>query len=583
MDNKRISIDPLTRTVISSAFVNIANEGVDVLDKTAISPILNEAQDRCLAITDADARLFGMCESGLPLHVASCELQIKTTLEKFGPDFEPGDVILQNDPYVAGGNHLPDWTFTIPIFIDKELSFFAMVRGHQQDTKGFFPGGYAPGAYDIQAEGLLIPPTKVIRRGVNQEIYDFILHNVRWPEIVRIDNLAMIGALRKVQEKVEALCARYGRNTVIDAMDTVIRDSEKAVREEIEQWPDGTYLGQSIVDRDGSGHENPTVRASVTINGDEVIADFSETDDQVSFVNTPIGTTHAMTLMAIIPRLDPDIPLNHGKLAPIKIKTKKGTIVDPEYPATVGACAVFCGNTIIEAIQLALGQAIPDKVDAHWAPSMEFITFGHDTRTDEPYWLINFQNDGGTGATNGADGIHGASLTSGGGLIQSFPVELAEIQFPWHTIRWELKTDSAGAGKYRGGLGTVYETRNDGGDATLETGACSGENHVPLGLKGGKNGIFAKIWAIRDGVEERCPTMDLFSCKPGDIFGTIASGGGGHGNPLERPVHAVQKDVRNGFVSIGAARNDYGVVINPDDYEVDLSATQKLRVSEKNL
>lgn len=579
MDNKHRAVDPLTRAVISSAFVNMANEGVDVLDKTAISPILSEAQDRCLAITDADARLFGMCESGLPLHVASCELQMQTTLDKFGTDFEPGDVILQNDPYSAGGNHLPDWTFTLPIFVDEKLTFFAMVRGHQQDTKGFFPGGYAPGAYDIQAEGLLIPPTKVIRRGEATETYDFILHNVRWPEIVRIDNLAMIGGLRKVQEKTEDLCRKYGRTTVLEAMDIVIKDSEQAVRKEIKQWPDGIYLGESIVDRDGSGNENPTVRAKVTINGDEVVADFSETDNQVSFVNTPIGTTHAMTLMAVIPRLDPDIPLNHGKLAPVKVITKKGTIVDPEYPATVGACAVFCGNTIIEAIQLALGQAIPDKVDAHWAPSMEFMCFGDDTRLGEPYWMINFQNDGGTGAIDGADGIHGASLTSGGGLIQSLPVELAEIQFPWHTIRWELKTDSAGAGKYRGGLGTIFETRNDGGDATLETGACSGENHTPMGLKGGKQGIFAKIWSIRDGVEERCPTMGLISCKRGDIFGTIASGGGGHGDPLERPVNKVQQDVRNGFVSIEAARNDYGVVIDPKSYEIDIAATDALRSS----
>jgi N-methylhydantoinase B len=571
------TVDPLTKAVVSNAFVHIANEGVDVLDKTAISPILNEAQDRCLAITDAKARLISMCESGLPLHVASGEFPIKAAIDKFGSDFQPGDVILQNDPYTGGGNHLPDWTFIIPIFVENKLSFFTMVRGHQQDTKGAYPGGYFPDGYDVQSEGLLIPPTKVFRKGEKQEVYDFILHNVRWPEIVRIDNLAMIGGLTKVEQRVIELCKRYGRTTVLTCIDSVITDTEKAVRAQIRQWPEGTYEGESLVDRDGSGHESPTVRVAVTIKGDEITVDFSKTDKQVSFVNTPFATTYAMTLLAVIPRFDPNSPINHGKIAPVRVVAPKGTIVNPEYPATIGACAVFCGNTIIEAIQMALGKAIPDKVDEMWAPSMEFLAFGHDPRTNEPYWMLNFQNDGGTGAIEGADGIHGASLASGGGLMRSLPVEIAEIQFPWHTLKWELVTDSAGAGKYRGGLGTLFVTRNEGSDATVETGASSGENHAPFGQKGGKGGTRARIWVIRDGKEERVPTMALFPGKAGEVFGSIASGGGGHGDPFERPIEKVREDVRNEFVSLERARRDYGVVIDPGTFEVDIEATSKLR------
>jgi len=580
MNNARV-IDPLTKALIHASFLHIMGEAAEILEKTAISSILCEARDYCLALLDRQGRLLSIAEKGNPLHVASAELQIKAALDKFGDDFQPGDVILENDSYTAYGNHLPDWTFIRPIFVENELTFFALCKGHQADTKGAYPGGYFPGGYDVQSEGLLIPPTKVFKKGERQEVHEFILHNVRWSEAERIDNAAMIASLKKAEEKAIELCKRYGKATILGAIDILIDDAEKAVRAEISQWPDGTYYGEGLCDRDGSGTENVTVRADVTIKGDEITVDFSKTDKQVTFVNSPIGCTHSVTYLAFIPMFDPNIMTNHGKLKPIKIIAPKGTVVNPEYPATIGACAVFVGDPIIESIQMAMGKAIPDKVCAAWAQHMAPVFIGQDPRTKEAFWLVLFQGDGGSGAVDGYDGCPNVAPANAGGGLWSLPVELTEIKFPWRILKWELLTDSSGAGKYRGGLGIDWIAVNEGGKAIGETGSAGGENWVPFGQKGGKSGIRSGMTCIRGGKEEYRPTFAMWPVEPEDIIHTTSTGGGGHGNPFERPIEKVKKDVRNGYVSVEKAREGYGVVINPETFEVDLDATNKLRKEPK--
>jgi N-methylhydantoinase B len=574
-------IDPMTLSIVNSAFVNIADQMAEVIQKTATSFILCEILDFCSALLDRKGRIIVQSERGLPLHVASSELQLKCALDVFGDEFYPGDIILQNDPYTAAGNHLPDWTMIRPIFVEDELTFFALCKGHQMDTKGAYPGGYFPGGYDIHSEGLIIPPTKIYLKGEKQNVYDFILHNVRWPESVKIDNMAMIAALKIAEQRIRELCTKYGKSTILSIADTLMEESEKAVRNEIKQIPDGNYEGESAVDRDGSGNEDVHVRVTLRVRGDELIVDFSRSDKQVTFVNSPIGCTYSSTYMAILPIFDSDIIKNHGALKPIKIIAPKGSVVNPEFPATIGACGCFTATTIIEAIQMALGKVVPEKVSAPWCPSFTMVTFGDDPRTGETYWMVTFQNDGGGGAIEGYDGCHHISPVVCGGNILKCPVELAEIKWPWQILKYELLTDSGGAGKFRGGLGIYWEAVNKGGKAFGETGAMSGEKLAPFGLNGGKPGILSKIYIKRKGKEEPAHTMSLFPIQPGDVLVTVSSGGGGVGDPYQRPIEKVKEDVLNGYVSIKKAREDYGVVLDSETLEINEEATKKLREGRK--
>lgn len=569
--------DPMTVAIMHNAFMNIVDQMAEVIQKTATSFILCEILDFGCALLDRQGRLVAQSEKGLPLHVASSELQLQCAWNACGGEFSSGDIILQNDPYQGGGTHLPDWIMIKPIFIDGELTFFATCKGHQMDTKGAYPGGYFPGGHDIHSEGLLIPPTKIYRGGEKQSVYDFILHNVRWSESVRIDNMAMIAALNIAEQRATELCGRYGKERVLAISEHLMEESEKAVREAIGGIADGEYRGESIVDRDGSGHENVCVRVTVTVRGDGMIVDFSESDRQVSFVNSPLGCTYSMTYIAALSIFDARIAKNHGALKPITIIAPKGTVVNPEFPATVGACGCFTGTTIIEAIQMALGKVVPERISAAWCPSFTLVTFGDDPKNKEGYWMVTFHNDGGGGAVDGYDGCHHISPIVCCGGVMKCPVELAEIKWPWRILKYELFTDSGGAGMYRGGLGIRWEAINLGGKAVVETGAMSGENAPPFGQQGGGAGVASRIYVSRNGKREVVHTMSLFAVEPGDIVGTISSGGGGVGDPYHRPVEQVRDDVLNGFVSAEKAREHYGVIIEEVTFVVNELETKTLR------
>lgn len=569
--------DPMTMAIVHNGCMNIVDQMAEVIQKTATSFILCEILDFGCALLDAQGRIIVQSERGLPIHVASSEMQVRSAVEAFQGAFAPGDVILQNDPYTAGATHLPDWIMIRPVFVAGNLTFFATCKGHQMDTQGAYPGGYFPGGYDIHAEGLVIPPTKIYQEGKKQAVYDFILHNVRWSESVRIDNMAMMAALEIADQKANELCAKYGRATVLGIAETLMRESERAVREEIRQLPDGDYEGESFVDRDGSGHENVGVRVTLQVRGDEIVVDFSQSDKQVTFVNSPLGCTLSLTYIALLPIFDANIIKNHGVFKPIKIIAPKGSVVNPQYPATVGACGCFTGTNIIEAIQMALGKVVPERVSAAWCPSFTMVVFGDDPRSKESYWMVTFHNDGGGGAMEGYDGCHHIAPIVCCGNILKCPVELAEIKWPWRIVKYALLTDSGGAGEYRGGLGIHWEAVNEGGEAMAETGAMSGENTAPFGQRGGKAGVRNRIYVVRNGSETAAHTMSLFPLQRGDILGTISSGGGGVGEPFERPVEAVREDVVNGYVSIEKAREVYGVEIDPDSRAVDYQRTAQRR------
>lgn len=581
-------VDPMDVAVLKHKILYVCDLMGSVLKYSGQCFILMECNDFSPGVFDAEGRLLSV-KSWMPLHVAVAKSQVEPLVKRFRGRIYPGDVFLANDPYQAGGSHLPDWSIIRPVFHEDELMFFTLLKGHQQDTGGAFPGGYFPHGYDIHSEGLRIDYTKIYERGVRQSVYDFILNNVRWPEVVAMDNLAMMGATKRAEEELGRLCEKLGRENAQRCVAALLDSSEQAMRAEIAGMPDGTYSGESACDWDGTTDKPVWVRLKLTIRGDEMIVDWSESDSQVDFINTPLAVTHACTYIPILMTVDPNISFNAGSCKPIHIIAPEGTAVNPRYPATIGGCNCHLGDELIEAVQMALGKAMPERVSAMWAPHVSFVTFGDDVRERDPatgvcrkYYFTFFGPDGGSGAIWGYDGWpHVTPPIIAGGVMKN-TVEITEIMTPWRILHYGLLPDSAGAGRWRGGVGTHYAMVNDyGGKVYVNTGTSSGESFRPFGQVGGKGGICHDLHFERNGEKIPFRTMAQVVYQKGDVLVAKCSGGGGVGDPLQRPVDLVQEDVLNELISVEAAREDYGVVIDPETLRADLEATRKLRAKRQ--
>src|SRR5262249_30149135 len=315
---------------------------------------------------------------------------------RFGDDLHPGDVILTNDPYHGGHSpHLPDWGFIRPIFWEGELLFFTLVRGHVMDTGGSFPGGYSPNAYDIHAEGLCIPPIKVIDRGSERDdVMDLIYNNVRFTDAMRVDIASMIATTRFAEQRTLELVRRYGSDVILRCVEQMIQRTERAVRAEIRSIPDGIYSGEAATDDDGTVLDDPVwVRVDVTVKGDEMTIDFSRSDDQrPGFVNRVFAATYGGAVGSAVLMMDPALAEYHneGSLRPITVIAREGSVVNSRYPATVGGGPVAVGTQITEAVTGALSKARPNRALAAWGKHRGDYTSATDPRTGKDYVRTSF-------------------------------------------------------------------------------------------------------------------------------------------------------------------------------------------------
>ncbi len=574
------TLDPVTKSVIWNKLLSISREMSTVIEQTSQNFITAELHDFCVGLYDGTGRSVAHFV-GLPGQLGAGGLQIKAVLERFGDDINPGDVILVNDPYTGFGTHLPDITIFVPIFDGDKLVFFAMARGHQEDVGGSLPGGYFAGAYDIHAEGLLIPPMKIYARSKPTEVYEFFLHNVRFPHGMRVDNAAMIAAAKVADKRLIEMIRTYGYDELMVYIDDVIESTEAAVRAELLKIPDGVYVTEASTDDDGTHFDVPvTVRCELRIEGDTLTFDFSKSDKQASFVNCPLSATYASVYSAVFTALPAGISSYHndGSYRPIKIIAPEGSCVNPIYPATVGAAPIAVGTQVIEVAAEALSLAVPHNICAAWSRHYGCGMIGIDPRNDERYVFLAHVSDGGSGAIWGYDGWpHVAPWVCGGEMIRA-PVEMIETYYPWRVLKYEMLEDSAGPGKFRGGMGIHWEGINEGGDAILLTGDSDGDVTRGYAIEGGRTPDFFNSLRIQRG-NELIPVRahrraDL---KDGDIVIQKTAGGCGVGDPFTRDTDRVLADVRNGFVSIEKARRDYGVVIDPITLALDVAATDHLR------
>lgn len=579
------SIDATTLSTVWHTFRSICSEMRFVVDRTSQNYLMAQLHDVAAGIWDAQARTIAV-PAGPTSQFLGQKFSVRYILEKFRNNLYPGDVILNNDPYNGSCNHLPDWGFFRPVFYKDELLFMVLARGHQVDTGGSFPGAYFPNGYDIHAEGICIPPIKVMEKGQERkDVLELIWNNVRWPEGVRIDNYSLIAATKIAENRLLAMLDKYGRDTVMACVEEMLARTERAVRAQIAATPDGVYYGESLSDDDGSELDVPVrVKCTVTIKGDEMIVDFTGSDAQrKGFVNNVLSATYSRAIAGSFLFFDSSIAdfHNEGSMKPVTVIAPEGTVVNARYPATVGGSPVSVGTQILEALVMALSQAMPHRGIACWGRHRGHYIFGTDPRTGERYVQTTFDSDGGAGAVWGYDGFEGAAAMPTLGSVNRGNVEEVETRFPWRILRYELATDLEGAGRWRGACGTHWEALNEGSEGGMATGSSDGDQTRPPAAAGGEPGPYCRAYLRRGDETIPLRSHRMYQLQPGDIIVKLSGGGSGVGDPLDRDPEKVRRDVVHGLVSLERAREAYGVVLDPRTLEIDAAATEQLRKSRR--
>ena len=592
--SERKSVDPITLAVVEARLYALNQELGARLFRQCFSVPTSHIRDLGTVLFDKDERTLSI-GNFMPVHTGGSDISLKGMLDTIGRNnINPDDFIIGNDPFIVKFGHVADWSFLRPIFYEGELLFYHFARTHQYDSGGAYPGCYFPRTYDCIGEGLMIPPIKLIERGkINETAYSVILRNLRGSTLVRADNMLVYGSMKIIEKRITELLEAYGKDTVLEACDELINRAREAVKNVITKWPAGTYRAERAADWDGTTDKPVWVRLSMTVKPKEgkLVFDFSESDPQVDFINVPLGQVWSSVTSGLLWCLPPGLPRNDGFFECMEIITKPGTVLDPVYPATSAAQAVTLGMEITECVQLAIGQVVPKETPATWGRHVNPLYAGKrrdiiDPRTGtiSEYTAHCFHAISSSGAAWGYDAVDGSGSSPLGGAHIRAPIEVEEWYIPYRWLHYEFLTDSDGAGQWRGGLGTHVEALNVYNpkvwqplDCLTMSGNADGEKFGSVGLLGGKGGTKTKLEIVRKGKHLPFPTFDLQYLQPGDILITNSGGGGGVGDPLDREVDKVRWDVLNEYVSIEVAREVYGVVIEPETFEVDYQATKDLR------
>ena len=541
--------DSVTLSVVGNRLESIAIEMMDVMLRTALSQILNASRDFSTAILDGQCRLVAQGE-GIPVHVSALPVAGRAVLDYFGDSIEPGDVFLLNDPYF-GGSHLPDITAIRPVFVDGKLAFMTVNRAHHTDVGGGTHGGYNPSASEIFHEGLRIPPLRIYDGDVpRDDLLQMMAANVRYPKNFLGDLNAQIGSILTAERRIRELIDHYGAERLTRIVDGILSATESQVRNFISEWPDGEYFGESLVDDDGFDSELIPIRARVTIAGDTMTIDLSDSAPQVTgFINSAYANTRSLAHAAIMYLAPYDVPKNDGSMGPLKVIAPKGLIVNANSPAPVCMSTNHCAEEIVEAIFKALAQAVPEAVNAGFSRRLRYAITGIDPRTGESFLWHFFMARGGGGAALGHDGWSCVGEVNVAGGIRANSVEVTEERFPLFVVNHKLRPGSAGRGQWRGGLGAVCEIVYEGeGDALLNT-AGDGAVVPPFGVLGGEPGLPHRYSIVSGDNETVLRTKQTgVVVKPGDRIVALSSGGGGYGDPALRSSDSEAQDSRNGYV-----------------------------------
>jgi N-methylhydantoinase B len=571
MNNKTNKFDPITLEILWKRLVSIVDESDASVIRTAFSSLLRDAHDYTCMFTDSRGQELVQGTLCTPGMAGAMALGMKGIVNSIPlEDYNDGDVFIVNDPWLLAG-HLNDVCVWSPIFFKGRPVAFTACIFHHTDIGG----RTASDNRDVYAEGLYIPLTKLYDAGrLNKDIVNMIRWNVRTATEFDGDIRSQVAANHVCSQKIIEMMEDEGLDTLDDLADEIIARTEKSMRSAIEKIKDGTYEHTGIIEGAGNKPDIP-IKLAVNVAGSKIHVDFEGSSKQVHWgVNVVYNFTYAYVFMAIKSAFDPGVPINEGAIRPITMTAPKGSIVNCTFPAAVAARMVV-GHFMTEMVFNALAKAAPDNIIAASGGTPAQTNIFHGSFANGKPWHTMIIRGGGMGASSRFDGHHCAIFPANGA---NTPVEILESDTSMIVELRSLTKNSGGPGKQRGGIGRQMIIRSpDDGENSCGTTSIAVQAgryiYPPRGIFGGKNGSLAKFMKN----DENADPSGLTFCDPGDKISFVSAGGGGYGDPFERDPLAVQKDVQYEYVSIESARQDYGVIIEPDSLELDLDATMELR------
>ena len=569
--------DPITIEVVRNAFISMIREMRASIGRAAFSPIVYETHDFSCALLDSQANILALSED-LPAHIFPTALAVPAALERFGADIHPGDVIMINDPYVLG-SHMNDTATLHPYFIGDELVLWVTVRVHYLDVGGMSPGSIAIQATEVHQEGMRIPPIKIYKKGKpNHAALDLLFANVRESKEFRGDLMAVVGAAKIAHTRLDEIMQKYGRSLVEQCIQVTLDRGERRMREAISRLQTGEYYHEQYMESPSDGSPM-LIRIHLSVQEDSIVVDFSGSAPQTpGAVNGGLASVPSGAFIAIKAALDPHSPVNAGAFRPITVITEEGTMLQAKYPAACcGAMNVI--NAATEAVMKTLAPAYPEGVIADAVPiyAMHIISGWNEERQKQ---YIHFEPSiGGTGAVKEHDGNNVVAGYERSDFGRIFPAEGIETTFPLRVEKTELVVNSGGAGRRQGGFGLRRHFRVLSKTGRL-TSNVEPSVYPTSGFFGGMSGGIVYEATVIRGDERIVPgpvngKAVGFPLQRGDLVEMISSTGAGYGDPLEREVELVARDINNGYITQDHAREVYGVVLR--DGSVDLEATAMLR------
>lgn len=564
-------LDTVSLDLIENALRNARHEMDAVLFRSAMSPVIREQHDEFPMICDAKGRMI----------VGQFGSYISNLLKESNFALEPGDVILQNDPYACAGaiSHLNDFMVLVPIFHGGELVGFSSMFGHMLDVGGAAPGSMPTDAASIFSEGIRIPPIKLYERGVvNKPVLDLIMNNTRTPEMNYSDLMAIIAGCRAGEKRVIEICDRFGRDTYRQACDALLDRSNRAMRKLIvKNLPEEPKSFEDYVDDDGRGNGPFKLKLTVWREGEHAFFDWTGTSAQAPGpINFYLheGMFKMFIGVYMIMVFDPQILFNDGFYDLIHVTMPKGSLLNPNFPASLGTRTHTLSRQF-DVLGGALSYNAPEMATAAgYGSSPHFLYSGVD-KSGRPFQLMEILYGGIPGRPLG-DGLDGHSWWP---LFQNIPSEYLETYYPMLVESYSTIIDSGGAGKHRGGNGVekIFYFLEEGEISIHD------DRHEtqPWGILGGRPAACSEKWLVRkDGSREALPSkIDNVRVRAGDRVIFRTAGGGGWGDPLERDPIRTRNDVARKLMSATKARDDYGVVLTGDRLDLDHKATAELRDS----
>jgi len=524
--------------LIWNALNYISEEMGIALRNTAYSPNIRDRLDHSCAILSSEAELIAQAEH-IPVHIGSMAIGLENTieyLEKEGVELNEGDVIIVNNPYIAG-THLNDITLVKPVFYKNRLVAYIANKAHHVDVGGKVPGSIGGDVKSIHEEGIVIDPTKLVESGeINNEFVKDLISKVRTPRYLKGDLYAQLASLNTGHKRLIELIDRYGLEDFLNSVEASLDYTEKYLLNRLRNL--GVYGYYQAEDSlEGYGQELLKINVNIKIDRKGIVVDFTGSSKEVEYpLNAVYGVTVAASTYAIKSAVEPDLPINHGIYRVLEIIAERGSILNPTYPHPVSGGNLETSQRIVDVIHKALAEAYPDHIPAASCGSMNNIMIGGEG------WAFYETIGGGSGARPKMDGIDGIHTNMTNTL--NTPIEILEREYPIIFVKYEFRKDSSGPGRYRGGLGLTRAFKLLS-RATL-TIMADRVRVAPYGLRGGGPGAKGFHYIIkRNGKKILLPSKLTISLEEGDIVYINTPGGGGYGDPNERRVEYILRDLED--------------------------------------